>query len=278
MSSSATQKGWYYIYLLVLYSLPLSVVGNTTTYYINKVKDYSSLAQCAVSPLSAVVRDMKSGCGDGGQYSSYSCFCTASSSQFANIISSAIESECGTQSDSQISTALDVFYSYCQLNTSTTASSASTHTDTTTTLSSTLSTTAAPASTSTLATLTTVQTSTSDTTSGAVSSSPTRTDVPSSKSSSSLSTGSKAAIGVCVSLGAIGIAALTFLIIRKRSHRKAQDRDGVKLNSNTATPRDIRTPDEMKPDKWQTFELMENPPRMGSHIHELSAGNVPRHV
>lgn len=67
MSSSATQKGWYYIYLLVLYSLPLSVVGNTTTYYINKVKDYSSLAQCAVSPLSVVVRDMKSGCGDGGQ-------------------------------------------------------------------------------------------------------------------------------------------------------------------------------------------------------------------
>ncbi|RHZ69888.1 hypothetical protein CDV55_103833 [Aspergillus turcosus] len=277
MSSSATQKGWYYIYLLVLYSLPLLVVGKTTTYYINKVKDYSSLAQCAVSPLSVVVRDMKSGCGDGGQYSSYSCFCTASSSQFANIISSAIESECGTQLDSQISTALDVFHSYCQLDTSTTASSASTRTVTTTTSSmssSTLSTTAAPVSTSTLATLTTV-TGTTVQTSGAVSSSPTPTEVPSSESSSSLSTGSKAAIGVCVSLGAIGIAALTFLIIRKRSHRKAQDRDGVELNSNTATPRDIRTPDEMKPQK---YELMDNPPRMDSHIHELSAGNVPRHV
>lgn len=82
--------------------------------FINQVQEYSSLSPCPEAALSTVVRDMYSGCGDGGKTTSYSCFCTASSSQFASIISTAVMKACNSSSNAA-SSAAQVFDAYCQL-------------------------------------------------------------------------------------------------------------------------------------------------------------------
>lgn len=93
----------------------------TSTYYINQVPAYSSLSSCAVKPLSTIVRDMSSGCGDGGAYTSFNCFCTSSSSTMDWIIETAVLNNCGTMSanastaSAYAASALKVFSSYCQL-------------------------------------------------------------------------------------------------------------------------------------------------------------------
>lgn len=46
--------------------------------FINSLPEYSVLPACAERPLSTIVRDMRYGCGDGKQTTSYSCFCTDS--------------------------------------------------------------------------------------------------------------------------------------------------------------------------------------------------------
>ncbi|PYH83287.1 hypothetical protein BO82DRAFT_431034 [Aspergillus uvarum CBS 121591] len=265
-------------YLHALLALSLSISAQcTTTYYINKVADYSSLSQCAVAPLSSVVRDMVSGCGDGGKYTSYSCFCTASSSEFNHIISSGVESNCGTNSENQVSTALAVFHSYCLFNATATTTTqpvqpASTLTPTASTLSATASSTtstAAPAA-SVTTTPSPVATSTTETTSVPSTSSPTQTQTPASKSSSPLSTGSKAAIGVCVPIAAISLAAAAFLLVRKRSRRARRDHNGMMLDSSAPTPREPNSPTEMRPEMWQRYELPEDAKRKSTHLYELS--------
>ncbi|RAK81987.1 uncharacterized protein BO72DRAFT_137514 [Aspergillus fijiensis CBS 313.89] len=284
-------------YLRALLALSLSITARcTTTYYINKVADYSSLSQCAVAPLSSVVRDMVSGCGDGGKYTSYSCFCTASSSEFNHIISSGVGSNCGTNSENQVSTALEVFHSYCMFNATATTTTepvqpASTctyllscpstvplnptnmfpATTTASTLSATTSTTspAAPAA-SVTTTPSPVATSTSETASIPSTPSPTQAQTPASKSSTSLSTGSKAAIGVCVPVAAISLAAAAFLLVRKRSRRAQRDHNGMMLDSNAPTPREPHSPTEMRPEMWQRYELPEDAKRKSTHLYELS--------
>lgn len=97
-----------------------------TKLWINQVPAYSNLPVCAENPVSRIVRGMASGCGDGGALTSFTCFCTDSSSQFASIISTAVESKCG--SGDGTNQALDVFASYCRLAVSTTdAAAASTY-------------------------------------------------------------------------------------------------------------------------------------------------------
>ncbi|KAI1456515.1 hypothetical protein F4805DRAFT_458721 [Annulohypoxylon moriforme] len=86
--------------------------------FINKVPAYSSLPHCAELPLSFIVRDMASGCGDGSKTTSYSCFCTASSSKMDGIISTAVASRCSTGPTNAATQALDVFSSYCNLGNS----------------------------------------------------------------------------------------------------------------------------------------------------------------
>lgn len=79
--------------------------------FINLVPEYSALPSCAQSPLSSIVRDMDKGCGDGGATTSYSCFCTASSSYFSTLISTVVLMQCSESG--QASSAVDVFDSYC---------------------------------------------------------------------------------------------------------------------------------------------------------------------
>jgi hypothetical protein len=82
--------------------------------FINQVPEYSLLGTCAEPPLSSIVRDMYSGCGDGTQTTSYDCFCSQSSSQFDSIISKAIVNKCPSAT-ADATSALEVFASYCQL-------------------------------------------------------------------------------------------------------------------------------------------------------------------
>jgi len=91
-----------------------------TTYsqhvFINLVPEYSSLSSCAQTPISTIVRDMVNGCGDNKATTSYSCFCTASSSYFNSLISSAVNLQCnGYFPEVQASSATNVFHSYCEV-------------------------------------------------------------------------------------------------------------------------------------------------------------------
>lgn len=103
--------------LLLTCSLLLAgivVADGPTPIYINQVPAYSSMSTCAIKPVSSIVRNMESGCGDGSQTTSYACFCIASSITFNTIISKAVASNCNNDTV-QASSALDVFHSYCQL-------------------------------------------------------------------------------------------------------------------------------------------------------------------
>ncbi|KAE8446991.1 hypothetical protein EG329_011473 [Mollisiaceae sp. DMI_Dod_QoI] len=82
--------------------------------FINLVHSYSSLPCCAQVPLSQVVRDMVSGCGDSNALTSYNCFCSSSSSHFNSIISSAVNSGCG-QNTTDAAFAGEVFDNYCAI-------------------------------------------------------------------------------------------------------------------------------------------------------------------
>src|SRR6266498_2872685 len=84
--------------------------------YVNLVPEYSSLSSCAEVPVSSIVRDMVKGCGDGGDVTSYSCFCTDSSSHFRSLISTIVLEQCSGNA-SEASSAAAVFNSYCAVGT-----------------------------------------------------------------------------------------------------------------------------------------------------------------
>ncbi|KIV84951.1 hypothetical protein PV11_00696 [Exophiala sideris] len=150
--------------------------------YIDRLPDYSLLDACAENPLSTVVRDMYSGCGDGGDYTSYSCFCTASSSYMASVISTAVLRYCpGSTADASSATA--VFQDITPVVTSSTVSSST---------ASSASSTASASSSST------------------------------SSSSSGLSSGAKAAIGVTVPVVVLAVLLAVFIVMRRRSHQRKQ--------------------------------------------------------
>ncbi|PSR99075.1 hypothetical protein BD289DRAFT_54900 [Coniella lustricola] len=87
-----------------------------TSNYINTVPGYSDLSTCAINVLSTIVRAQSSGCGDGGALTSYTCFCTNSSSFFSYEITSAISESCASSVwSAQASSAIQVFDSYCDL-------------------------------------------------------------------------------------------------------------------------------------------------------------------
>lgn len=103
--------------------LPL-VVGATTSSntaletknYIDTISGYVELSTCAAEVLSTIVRAQSSGCGDNGALTSYTCFCTDSSSQFSYEISSAVMTSCDSSvATAQASSALAVFDGYCAL-------------------------------------------------------------------------------------------------------------------------------------------------------------------
>lgn len=99
---------------LILFLTPFMIAQRV---FIDGQPAYKQLPPCAEVPLSGIVRDMRSGCGDGQKTTSYNCFCTASSSKFSSIISTAVASSCAAKNTvdpvSAASSALDVFNSYC---------------------------------------------------------------------------------------------------------------------------------------------------------------------
>jgi hypothetical protein len=84
--------------------------------YINQVSGYSQLPSCAEVPLSVIVRDMVSGCGDDGHTTSYSCFCSTSFVHFESCISTAVASTCSTSATAAVGQALQVFDNYCRVS------------------------------------------------------------------------------------------------------------------------------------------------------------------
>lgn len=83
--------------------------------FINSFPEYSALPACAEHPLSTIVRDMVNGCGDDQKTTSYSCFCTDSSSYFASVISTKVASDCLPETTTAVAEALEVFDMYCGL-------------------------------------------------------------------------------------------------------------------------------------------------------------------
>ncbi|KAI0180734.1 hypothetical protein GGR52DRAFT_566992 [Hypoxylon sp. FL1284] len=102
----------------------LLTLAEAQRHFIDEVPAYKDLPVCAEIPVSLIVRDMASGCGDNSQTTSYSCFCTASSSKMDHILSTAVASRCSTGPVSAPSVALDVFASYCDLGKANKTSSA----------------------------------------------------------------------------------------------------------------------------------------------------------
>ncbi|KAF3761198.1 hypothetical protein M406DRAFT_348469 [Cryphonectria parasitica EP155] len=84
--------------------------------YIDTISGYDELSTCAENVLSTIVRAQYSGCGDHGALTSYTCFCTDSSSLFSYEITSAISESCATSIwSAQATSAIQIFNSYCDL-------------------------------------------------------------------------------------------------------------------------------------------------------------------
>jgi hypothetical protein len=160
--------------------------ATTQEIFIDNVPGYAELnSRCAQNPLSTVVRDMESGCGDGGHTTSYSCFCTTSSSYMANVISQAVLSQC-PNATTDANSATVVFHDYCLLGV---------------TLTSTVATTT---STSILPTRT-------------------GTDTPSNNNEGEISRSTKILIGVLIPVGCViaGIVGFIFLRLYQKRHKSA---------------------------------------------------------
>lgn len=83
--------------------------------FIDTIPAYSDLPVCAVDQLRTIVKNMADGCGDGSRTTSYSCFCTDSSSHFSQVISTRVASACLPETTTAVGAAADVFSSYCAL-------------------------------------------------------------------------------------------------------------------------------------------------------------------
>lgn len=85
-----------------------------TTNYIDTISGYDELSTCAEQVPSTVVRGQFSGCGDNNAVTSYTCFCTDSSSYTSAVISKDVMSSCpDSTAYMQASSALELFAAYC---------------------------------------------------------------------------------------------------------------------------------------------------------------------
>ncbi|EXJ83692.1 hypothetical protein A1O1_07316 [Capronia coronata CBS 617.96] len=176
-------RHWLFVALALFHNLD---IVSAQQIFIDNAPGYASLGTCAEPPLSTVIRDMNSGCGDNGATTSFSCFCTASSSYMADVISSAVLQRC-PGSTAAAASATAVFNAYCALDKTSSALGTAA---------------AAPTSAAPL----------------------TDTEDGSSKSNTGLSTGAKAAIGVVVPVVVLGVILGAFLIMRKRAYRRRQQK------------------------------------------------------
>ncbi|KAB5549686.1 hypothetical protein GE09DRAFT_181409 [Coniochaeta sp. 2T2.1] len=127
-SSDKSQTHWGEMYRNTMISSSLSTLlllllllrpAVSQKVFIDQVPAYWNLPECAELPLSTLVRDMTSGCGDNQKTTSFSCFCTDSFSAFETMISTDVISHCtsttGDAPSALATSALDVFESYCRL-------------------------------------------------------------------------------------------------------------------------------------------------------------------
>jgi hypothetical protein len=109
--------------LLLLVAAPLvawaedsPASAKVTSIFIDTVSGYDELSTCAEEVLSTIVRAQYSGCGDKGAVTSYTCFCTDSSSLMSDMITQAVSNRCDSSIISdQASSAIDVFDAYCAI-------------------------------------------------------------------------------------------------------------------------------------------------------------------
>lgn len=93
-----------------------SASARVTSVFIDTVSGYDELSTCAEEVLSTIVRAQYSGCGDKGAVTSYTCFCTDSSSEMSSMITSAVTRSCDSSiASAQASSAIGVFDAYCQI-------------------------------------------------------------------------------------------------------------------------------------------------------------------
>lgn len=83
-----------------------------TKLWIDSVPEYSLLPNCAENRVSAIVRGMANGCGDGGKYTSFGCFCYSSSTHYNSLVGAQVATACNDQS--AVTSAQNVFSKYCQ--------------------------------------------------------------------------------------------------------------------------------------------------------------------
>ncbi|OBT99786.1 hypothetical protein VE01_02089 [Pseudogymnoascus verrucosus] len=100
---------------IAIYLTSVAQVALCQKVYINQVPEYSQLPACAEVPLSTIVRNMVSGCGDNHQTTSYGCFCVSSSAKFDRVIGTAVASRCTDSPQEAAASALSVFDNYCHL-------------------------------------------------------------------------------------------------------------------------------------------------------------------
>lgn len=116
--SSAPNTALLFLNIAVLISQAesSSAAVTKTKNYIDTISGYDELSACAVEVLSTVVRDENSGCQDTYALTSYTCFCTDSSSFFSNVISRDVVAGCNSSvAEPQATSALSVFDAYCAL-------------------------------------------------------------------------------------------------------------------------------------------------------------------
>ncbi|KAK1984167.1 hypothetical protein LZ30DRAFT_780037 [Colletotrichum cereale] len=190
-------------------------------YFVNQLDGYDSLPLCAEPPVSSIVRDMVAGCGDGGRSTSYSCFCTASSDRFRDMIASSVARRCGGPGP-EVASATSLFGAYCQLDKPDLATATTPEASTFTTSS-----TAALVSNTGAAAATPAS-------SGSLVNAPSATSASSSDSSTPSSAGIPAGVVVaasaCTSLVAVALCATGFLLWRRRQ-RAARGSSGSRSHA-----------------------------------------------
>lgn len=95
--------------------LVIAAVASAQRIFIDAIPAYSELPICAAEQLRTVVKNMEKGCGDDRKTTSYSCFCTDSSSYFSGVISTSVASACLPETTTAVDAAADIFSSYCAL-------------------------------------------------------------------------------------------------------------------------------------------------------------------
>jgi len=100
--------------MVLLALASIAATSGPTSIFIDKISEYSLLAECAEDKLSAIVRGMSSGCGGPKTYESFACFCLQSSPKYSSMIGAHVATNCPSD-PSQNTTALQVFSSYCAI-------------------------------------------------------------------------------------------------------------------------------------------------------------------